>query len=239
MSSTFELAFAAARRAYDLTDGLCDPTVLVALEALGYDRDYAAVLEGVPVARVVGPAPGLAGVTLDAENHTVTVAPGVRLDFGASAKALMADLVVEELAVDGGALVEVGGDVAARGTGPEGPWVIGLATNLSLRGDEPRVSIATGGIATSATTTRVWRSRDRIVNHIVDPRTGDCAHGIYCVSTVAGPDCVTANALATAALLWDEEAGRRIVRAGCSARLVREDDSVEFVGGWPAEEVIA
>ncbi|MEO9180025.1 MAG: FAD:protein FMN transferase, partial [Acidimicrobiales bacterium] len=40
ISSTFERALESALHCAQMTDGLCDPTVLPALLALGYDRDY-------------------------------------------------------------------------------------------------------------------------------------------------------------------------------------------------------
>jgi hypothetical protein len=46
-----------------------------------------------------------------------------------------------------------------------------------------------------------------------------------------------ANAFATAALLWNEDASYHIAQAGWSARLVQRNGSLEFVGGWPQDEV--
>jgi thiamine biosynthesis lipoprotein len=237
VSETLELALDAALRAGRATDGLCDPTVLPALLALGYDRDYdelsrsgtAAV--GEPVV-----AAGLGAVSLDRERHTVTLAPNCRIDLGASAKALVADIVAAELSPHGGVVVEIGGDVAVRGAGPQGAWVIGVSDTLATNGSEPRISVAHGGVATSSTTTRAWRAGNRIVNHIIDPRTGSFAHSTYATATVSADSCVTANAFATAALLWGDDAGYHIAQAGWSGRLVRHDGSVEFVGGWPHEE---
>jgi thiamine biosynthesis lipoprotein len=237
VSETLEMAIDAALRAGHATEGLCDPTVLPALLALGYDRDYdelsrhGAASVGEPVL-----AAGLAAITLDRERHTVTLAPRCRIDLGASAKALVADLVAAELSPHGGAVVEIGGDVAVRGIGPEGPWVIGVSDTLATNGGEPRISLAHGGVATSSTTTRTWRAGQRIVNHIIDPRTGSFARGAYATATVSADSCITANAFATAALLWGEDAGYHIAQAGWSGRLVRHDGSVEFVGGWPHDE---
>jgi thiamine biosynthesis lipoprotein len=56
---------------------------------------------------------------------------------------------------------------------------------------------------------------------------------------VSAASCVVANAFATAALLWGEEASYHIAQAGWSARLVRLDGRVEFVGGWPEEKLSA
>ncbi|MDE3064946.1 MAG: FAD:protein FMN transferase [Acidobacteriota bacterium] len=238
VSATLELALDAALRSAGLTDGLCDPTVLPALLALGYDRDYDELAgRDQPDAPPV-PAAGVGAITWDRERHTVTLAPGCQIDLGASAKALTADLVAAELGELGGVVVEIGGDVAVRGRGPQGPWAIGVSDSLVLTGSEPRISLDRGGVATSSAATRTWRTGGRTVNHVIDPRTGRCAQGPYATATVAGPDCVTANAFATAALLWGEDAPYHVAQAGLSARLVRRDATVEFVGGWPVEEMV-
>jgi FAD:protein FMN transferase len=235
VSDTLWRALVAARRSSDLTGGLCDATVLPALVALGYDRDYdeLAAVDVAPGAPV--PAAGMGAVALDEAERTATLPPGVGLDLGASAKALLADLVADDAAARGGVVVEVGGDVAVHGSGPDGPWAVGVSDVLELTGREPRVSVQ-GGLATSSLAVRTWRAAGRVANHIVDPRTGLCADGPYATATVSAADCVTANAFATAALLWGEDAAYHVAQAGWSARLVTRGGEVEYVGGWPADE---
>jgi len=150
----------------------------------------------------------------------------------------VADLVAADTAAFGGVVVELGGDLAVRGRGPTGPWVIGVSDSLTITGDEPRVSFTNGGIATSSCVTRSWNAGGTTVNHIIDPRTGSFAKGTYATATVSASSCVVANAFATAALLWDEEAAFHIPQAGWSGRLVRRDGKVDFVGGWPLEETL-
>ncbi len=237
VSATLLAAIDAAIDASLATDGLCDPTILPSLLAWGYDRDYAIVAKRVNLAEpTVRAAPGVGAIDVDRRAGTVRLAPGCQVDLGASAKALAADLIADEVGARGGVVVEIGGDVAVRGSGPDGPWVVGVADRLTITGDEPRVRVAGGGVATSSTATRVWRVADRLVNHIVDPRTGLVADGPYATATVAADRCVRANAFATAALLWGEDAPYRIAQAGWAGRLVGRDGTVEFVGGWPVDQ---
>jgi thiamine biosynthesis lipoprotein len=240
IGATLELALSAALLARDATEGLCDPSVLPALLALGYDVDYDELKsrDDTTLAEPEkGSGPG--AFTVDRMQHTVTLAPGCQLDLGASAKALAADMVANDVAPSGGVVVEIGGDVAVRGHGPQGLWAIGLSDSLEIHGNEPRVAIHDGGIATSSTTTRTWRASGQLVNHIVDPRTGSCAVGPYATATVSASSCVLANAYATASLLWGEDAAYHVAQAGFSGRFVRHDGSVEYVGGWPADEASA
>ncbi|MDH2903735.1 MAG: FAD:protein FMN transferase [Actinomycetota bacterium] len=236
LSDGLTRALVAARRASDLTEGLCDPTVLTSLEALGYDRDYDTIgqIDDTPVD--LQPAPGFAALGFDEAARSVQKSPGWRIDLGASAKALVADLVADDVAPVGGVLVEIGGDVSARGRGPQGPWVVGVASTLTFTGREPRITLENGAVATSSNDVRTWRRGETVVGHIIDPRTGRSAVSPFAAVSVIDADCVGANAFATAALLWGEDAAWHIAQAGRSARLVRHDGGVEFVGAWPREE---
>jgi thiamine biosynthesis lipoprotein len=236
LSSTLELALVAALESSDATGGLCDPTVLPALLALGYDVDYVELARAGSAAPLVAvPSLGSSAITLDLLQHRVSLARGCQLDLGASAKALAADLVANDVAPHGGVLVEIGGDVAVRGRGPTGSWAIGVSDVLVVTGNEPRVSVANGGVATSSTATRSWLANGHRVHHIIDPRTGTCAAGPYVTATVSAESCVRANAFATAALLWGEDAGYYLAQAGYAGRLVCADGTVEYVGGWPQD----
>jgi thiamine biosynthesis lipoprotein len=237
ISDTLELALDGALHAARVTDGLCDPTVLPALLALGYDCDFDELQRrDATLARTLVKPLGLGAVVLDRARHNVTLSPLCQLDLGASAKALVVDLVANDVKESGGVVVEIGGDVAVRGKNGPDPWAIGISETLVSSGHEPKVCLEHGGIATSSTTARTWRIGSQTANHIVDPRTGSFANGIYAVATVSAESCLTANAFATAALLWGEDAGFHIGQAGWSARLVRHDGVVEFVGGWPRED---
>ena len=238
VSETFRRTLAAALDAAQRTDGLCTPTILPTLLAWGYDEHYDALrLAGRDHEPTNPPvAAPLDAIEVDNDAGTVRLLGGCQLDLGATAKALTADLVADDVAMSGSVVVEIGGDVAVRGTGPDGPWVVGIATGLEIYGDEPRVAMSGGGIATSSTDVRTWDVAGRTVGHIMDPRTGRPAAGPYRTVTVAADSCVHANAYATATLIRDADADFYLVQAGWSGRLVRRDGTVDYVGGWPHDE---
>ena len=124
ISPLFTELLAVALRAARLTDGDVDPTVGAALSGLGYDRDVAEIAaDGVVIAV---PAPGWRTIELDEEGCRVRVAPGVRLDLGATAKAWTADTAAGAVtaATGSGCLVSIGGDIAVAGPAPAGGWRI-------------------------------------------------------------------------------------------------------------------
>jgi len=134
-------------------------------------------------------------------------------------------------------LVSLGGDVAVAGSAPSGGWAVGIAHESSTPADDVDqvVAITSGGLASSATSVRSWKSGDRTVHHIVDPRTGDCADPYWILVSAAGSNCVAANVATTAAIVWGADALERLPLLGQAARLVRFDGEVFTVGGWPQD----
>ena len=234
------LAIDVARR----TGGLVDPTVGRALRLAGYDRTFVAVRarDGSFVA-VSHRSPGWASIQLVPERLEICVPPGVELDLGATAKAAAADAVAA--AVHGitgsGVIVSLGGDVAVAGLAPVAGWPIRLADHhdAPLDSEGPVVAVRGGGLATSGIAARRWRVSGGERHHIIDPRTGGSAITAWRTVTVTGATCVDANAASTAAVVLGADALAWLGLRGLSARLVRHDGSVEFVGEWPRVEAQA
>jgi len=233
-----EVACDVARR----TQGAVDPTVGVALQALGYDRDFNDVAPDVGGDVVAPtPAPGWWSIELDRRRRTVRVPEGVRVDLGATAKALVADRAALRIAraTRSGVLVSVGGDVASAGPAPDGGWAVGIASDSSspVEQVDQVVSIHGGGVASSSTVVRAWRRRGRPVHHIVDPSTGDSASTHWSLASCTADTCVDANAASTAAIVWGRWAVPNLSAMGHPARLVRHDGQVVTLNGWPTSAV--
>jgi thiamine biosynthesis lipoprotein len=229
-----------ALRVAAATDGLVDPTVGPALEAIGYDRDFESIdadgPEFLPVA-----APGWGCVQLDPESRTVRLLKGARLDLGATAKAWAADRAARRAAsVAGGpVLVNLGGDISVVGA-PAGGWSVALADDHAATGaGAPAISVVAGGLATSSTTVRKWRRGGRAVHHIVDPSSGRPALTPWRTVTVAAATCVDANAATTASIVLGDAAPVWLAGLRVPARLVAADGQVLAIGGWPAEAKVA
>jgi FAD:protein FMN transferase len=233
LAAALRMAIAAAEE----TAGLVDPTVGAALEALGYDRDFAEVAAAPGPAVTPVPVPVQAWRQVGVDPHgAVRVPPGVVLDLGAVGKAFAADLLARRIARDIGVdcVVSLGGDVAvgtiARSTGH--PWRVEVAERP---GDAPaqRIVLDRGGLATSTTTHRQWRRGGETVHHLLDPRTGRPVSGTWRTASVAAASCVAANTASTAALVLGPSARAWLRSRGLPARLVAQDGAVTTVGGWP------
>jgi thiamine biosynthesis lipoprotein len=232
-------AIRVALRAAKITDGDLDPTVGRAMSMIGYDRDFPAVLSepasgamsavpksGQATRFVVRPVPGWRCVHLKGRELTVPV--GVELDLGATAKALAADRAARRIAeqTDSGVLVSIGGDIAVAGAPPVGGWPVRVEDSVT-------VSIRDGGLATSSTTVRRWIRGDRVLHHILDPRTGYPANSRWRAVSVAAGSCVDANIASTTAVIRGAASPGWLGRLRLPGRLVDHDGNITTVAGWP------
>lgn len=235
---------AASLTAAQDTDGLVSPTLGNALASLGYDRDWneMAGRDSRPQPSLrVRPAPSWRQVRLD--RRQLTVPRGVRLDLGATGKALTADLIAEEIVeqLGVGVLMALGGDIATAGPTPVGGWNVLVQDQPG----EPSVVVALppgGAIATSSTQSRSWQASGSRLHHILDPRSCRPAETVWRTATVTASSCVRANAMSTAALVLGLAAPGWLAEQGESARLVSAAGNpprVIAVGGFPLDTSIA
>jgi FAD:protein FMN transferase len=232
-----ETALGAARA----TAGDVDPTVGRALRVAGYDRDFAD-LPALRTGRITFvPAPGWRLVQVDRGRRAVRVPRGVELDFGATAKALAADRAVRRCTavLDGGVLVNLGGDLAASGPAPEGGWPVRVTENHEAGFDAPgqTISIQSGGLASSSVAVRRWRADGKDLHHIIDPASGRPAATFWRVVSVAAVSCVAANIASTASMVRGAAALPWLDSLRLPARLVAPDGVVARVGQWPEEAI--
>jgi FAD:protein FMN transferase len=226
-----------ALQAAGATDGLFDPTLLPSLEAIGYDRDFDALADGVPGGPQEQQLPATGGwraVDLDPDTRTVLLPPGVRFDLGGLAKgmavdAVIADLVSRDVQV---AAVDAGGDLAVLGLPPgAGAWPI----EVDAPGDARQLNLTFGALATSSRVRRTWRQGSEVRHHLIDPRSGlPSTVPLWSVS-VAASTCAQAEVAAKAAFLLGPAEGSRFLASHDLAGLFLSADGTESrAGRWLA-----
>ena len=187
--------------AWHATGGRFDPTVLPAMLAAGYDRDFATVAAAAGPLGAPLPSPGCGGIRLDPAVQAVWLPAGVGFDPGGIGKGLAADLVSREVIEAGaaGVLVNVGGDLRVRGTPPEGDeWAVTVEDPADGARELARFALPSGAVATSSRLRRRWRAGDVDLHHLIDPTTGSAAQTDVATVTVVAADAWWAEALATA-----------------------------------------
>ncbi|MCF7222442.1 FAD:protein FMN transferase [Marilutibacter chinensis] len=220
----FEVLDAALTLAAD-TGGAYDPTVgpLVNLWGFGPDGARDAPPDDRAIAAVMARS-GWRRLVLDRRTRTVVQPGGLYLDLSSIAKGYGVDRVAAYLDATGSSawLVEVGGELRARGRKPDGEtWRIAIEQPApddrgdgAATGDLPQLSgvvLEPGdmAVATSGDYRHYFETADGRFSHTIDPRNGrPVSHGLASV-TVLHPSCMQADALATALSVLGPEAGYR------------------------------
>ncbi len=220
--------------AWHRTDGAFDPTVLPALLAAGYDRDFrmlSVAHEALDAQAPASPAPGCAGIVVGGAR--VTLPAGVQLDGGGIGKGLAADTVVDLVMSAGatGACVNVGGDLRVAGSAPGAdPWAVTIEHPLGGR-DLGTIRLRDEALVSSWRTRRAWGADGDRRHHLIDPTTGRPAWSGLAGVTVLAPEAWWAEALATTLFLAGPDHAAAIVdHHGVSALIVRDDGAVRAFG---------
>jgi FAD:protein FMN transferase len=213
--------FEVVQQAYELaveTDGLFDPTMLAALEAIGYDKSMDDIRrEGVaPSSRSSHAArSAFHAIQLDAVNQAIHLSPDTRIDLGGIAKGWIAEqaaLLLSEYTE--ACAVSAGGDMFMVGLpADEADWPVGLEDPRDPARDLTTLHVGPGAVATSSIMKRRWSQGRREQHHIIDPRTGQAADTDLLSVTVIAPHTVLAEVYAKALLIGgSSEAGHMAAR---------------------------
>lgn len=186
----------------ETTGGLFDPTVLDAVIAAGYDRDFDEVLAGARGA--LHPSrPCGRWTEVEVSDGAIRLPAGVGLDLGGIAKGSSADLAAETAIANGlvWALVSAGGDLRLLGDAP--PIEVAIEDPADPSISVARVTLVGGALATSSVMARAWGDG---LHHVIDPRTGAPSQTDAIQATVWAPTCAEAEVLAKWALLKGSDA---------------------------------
>ncbi|NBC07736.1 MAG: FAD:protein FMN transferase [Bacteroidetes bacterium] len=130
--------------------------------------------------------------------------PGVKLDFSAVAKGYGVDLLGQVLQnrdiTD--YLVDIGGETLAKGESPRGTtWQLGISLpkeEASLRDLQTSVPLQDQALATSGNYRNFYEVDGVKYSHTINPKTGYPERNTLLSASVFAPDCMTADAYATA-----------------------------------------
>jgi len=216
--------FRVAREVSEATGGAFDVTVAPLVDLWGFGAAPRAPAP--PGARELAGARARVGyrlVEVDAPRRALRkLAPGVCCDLSAIAKGYAVDRVVDALVAAGrdSFLVEVGGDLRARGRRADGaPWSVAIE-----RPDERArslfrvVALVDRALATSGDYRNFYEQDGKRYSHLIDPRSGrPIAHRVASVS-VAHLSATYADAWATGlAVLGPDEGLARAESEGLAA----------------------
>jgi len=193
------------------TGGAYDPTVGPLVNLWGFGPD--ALPEHAPSDEAIAAARARVGwwkPQLDEAARRIFQPGGVYIDLSSIAKGHGVDRVGEWLDQAGALawLVEVGGEMKARGSKPDGsPWRVGIERPDGSGAYDHVIALSGRAIATSGDYRRRYAQNGALRSHHIDPRSGHpVAHEVASVSILAA-QAIDADPLGTAMTLLGPDAG--------------------------------
>ncbi len=194
-----------ARDVAEITNGVFNPMILNALEAVGYDKNFEPQMQLSPLPCLPEPmvVPGWESLRLDDERRAVYVPYRSRIDLGGIGKGWAAQQAADRLSDYGACLVNAGGDLAAHGSPDESEgWAV-VIPNMDESETLFKPTLVEQAAATSGTDYRHWEHDGKSLHHLIDPRTGYPSESAVVRSTVIAPDAIEAVIWAKVSLMTE------------------------------------
>lgn len=214
---------------YEASQGAFDPTVHPLVELWGFGLSKKGAVNEGDVLRIL-PAVGLTVDRIDLEENELDRVyvntyvrkgnPNTSIDFNGIAQGLTVDLLADALIAEGitDFMVEVGGEVKCLGLRMDGQaWRIAIdlpvdqADGLDERQLQSIVSVKDAAICTSGNYRKFYEEDGVKRSHTISPFTGYPVQHSLLSATIHAVDAATADALATACMVWGPEEGRQFI----------------------------
>ena len=139
------------------------------------------------------------------ENEISFSVPGMQLDFGGIGKEYAVDraaAICWQHGIQHG-LVNLGGDIKIIGPHIDGkPWMVGISHPRKANELLTRLSLYSGGVASSGDYQRCIEINGTRYSHVLNPKTGWPVRGLASVTVIA-EQCVIAGSACTIAMLME------------------------------------
>jgi len=236
VDSLFNKVFHKAKSVNELSNGAFDITVGPLVNAWGFGTELRAIIDSALIDSLIQFV-GMDKVRIE-KKRVIKSEPGVKLDVNAIAQGYSVDIVAGFLSKKGikNYLVEIGGEISSAGTKKKGtPWKVGIDKpydNNYFPGQDLQVILALEDncMATSGNYRKFFEKNGVKYSHSINPKTGyPVRHNLLSV-TVTAPDCMSADAFATAFMIMGFDKSKKLVNKldGIDAYFIYSDDKGDF-----------
>ena len=208
--------FNIAQRAAQVSDGYFDPTISPLVAAWGFSAKHGDSI----TPQLIDSLKSLVDsqkVRIQ-DGKVVKDHPNMQLDFNAIAQGYTSDRIGVFLESKGvfNYLVDVGGEIMARGCKPDGSlWVVGIEKPAadwdSERVVQQRVELSDKGIVTSGSYRKYVERDGKRYSHCIDPTTGYPVQHNLLSATIIAESSVWADALASICMVMGMERSLKLI----------------------------
>ncbi len=203
----FKTVFNKSEEVYHVTDGAFDITVAPLVNAYGFGPEASIEFDSAKIDSIKQYV-GMDKIRLIG-GKIIKQDPLIRLDVNAIAQGYSCDVVAEYLERKGitNYLIEIGGEILAKGENPNGEdWKIGIDKPIDNNFDpgknlQAKVIVSESAVATSGNYRKFYEKDGIKFVHSINPKTGYPVKSRLLSTTVLAPDCITADAFATAFMI--------------------------------------
>ena len=238
VNQIFKDNFEWARKASEFSDGAFDATIGPLVEAWGfhYKKELEMTPEMVDSIRQLVDYHKIEII----DDKVVKANPNMTLDFNAVAQGYTTDLIGKFLETKGisNYLVDVGGEIMARGTKPNGEqWTIGIEKPTenydSERSVQIKINLKDKGIVTSGNYRKYIEKYGIRYSHSIDPKTGYPVEQNLLSATVIADNASWADCLATICMIvGKEKASKLLENQGIEAYFIYVDNDNMIQSEW-------
>jgi len=231
VDSDFITVYNASRKVWEESDGAFDPTASPLITAWGFGKGHKMEknIDTDEILKYVG-----LGKTRLRNDTLVKSDIRTEFNFSAIAKGYGCDKVGQMLRRNGveSYLVEIGGEIALSGKSPRGDrWNVSIDRPIfsekEIHSSQTIISLTDAGIATSGNYRNFHNDGKENFGHTIDVKTGRPAKTDILSATVIAPDCMFADAYATACMALGSARAKKMIRhTGLAAMLITNDSTV-------------
>jgi thiamine biosynthesis lipoprotein len=215
----FLKVFEKADELYRITQGYFDPTVGAWVNAYGFGPDQKIQNLSSRVRDSLKEITSWSKITLTSSGTIKKSHPSIYLDFNAIAKGYAVDVIGDFLTGLGSKnhLVEIGGELVAKGQNIKSgfPWRVGIDRPIEKeeRVIQNIVELQDYALATSGNYRkfRVDKETGEKYVHSINPLNGEPVRSNVLSVSVKAPNCMTADAFATALMVMPFEQSKKLI----------------------------
>lgn len=214
--------YTVAKKVYEKTDGLYDPTVGAMTNYYGFGKDRRVMRENVP-SSTLDSLKALVGMdrfhlqTLANASQISKAHANMQIDFSSIAKGYAVDEISNYLLSNGcnNHLVDIGGDGLAKGLSPSNKdWTIGInnpVENSPINEFALVISVPDKGLATSGNYRNFYIAGEKKYAHTINPLTGIPEITTLLSTSIIADNCMLADAYATACMVMGLEKSQDLI----------------------------
>ncbi|WP_373552231.1 FAD:protein FMN transferase [Haliscomenobacter sp.] len=209
---------------YRSSDGAFDPTVAPLVNYWGFGYTGSKPITEVDSTKIKESLNlvGMSKLNWTTRGDSVLIhkqLPGIKLDFNAIAPGYAVDELGRVLEAERiyNYLIDIGGEVLAKGQNPQGKdWVLGIT--IPKEGAESSeiqttVPLHDQALATSGNYRKYYSVKGEKYSHTINPKTGFPERSKLLSATVIAPDAMTADAYATVCMVLGLEKGLALIES--------------------------